>query len=351
MTTPRLRGAIIGFGNVAELGHLPAWLARADVRLVAVAEPDAGRRARARALLPEATLHADAAALLRTESLDFGAIATPPALHAPLIAAAAAAGAHVLCEKPLVVSLAELDRVRAAVARAGVTLFTVHNWRYSEPFRRVKALLDAGTLGALDAIAVEVTRDGCALGTGNAWRTQGALAGGGILVDHGWHAFYLLLGLAGERPRSIAARLERRRYVTADVEDTACCTIEFPSLSARIDLTWAGHERRTRWTLGGRAGNVQVTDERIALRREGGVESFVCAESLSAGSHHPEWFGAVIDAFRREIAEPGARGGNFAEAEQCVRLLAGAYASHADGGRPQALRPATAPPMRSSVGA
>jgi len=334
----RLAGAILGFGNVAERGHLGAWRARDDVELVAVAEPDAGRRALAAALLPHVTCYDDAATLLRRERVDFVDIAAPPALHAQLVVAAAAAGVHVLCEKPLVISFAELRRVRDAIARAGVTLFTVHNWVHSEPYRRVRELIDAGAVGRLASVAIDVTRDGCAAAAGKGWRMRGTLAGGGILVDHGWHAFYLLLAFTRERAISIRAMFDRRRYVDADVEDTAHCTIEFPTVAARVDLTWAGERRHTGWDLRGDAGVIHVADDRIEVRGGGRTETLVCAESLSDGSHHPGWFGAVIDAFRREIDEPGARGANFAEAEQCLHLLAAAYASGADGGRRHVLR-------------
>jgi predicted dehydrogenase len=330
---PNLRGAILGFGNVAERGHLPAWLARADMSIVAVAEPDAERQARARALLPHASIFGDPYALLRDVKLDFVDIATPPTLHAPLITAAANARVHVICEKPLTVSADEYHRLRTAVTNAGVTLFTVHNWKYSEPFRRVRALLDDGAIGALTGITFETTRDGCARSAGNDWRMRNELAGGGILVDHGWHAFYLMLALANERPRAIRAQLARRRYLAADVEDSADCTIEFPSLTGQLNLTWAGRERRTHWRLQGQDGHIDVTDDRVSVRRNGHVESFICSQSLSAGSHHPEWFGEVIDAFRREIIDPAARGENLAEAEQCVQLLSLAYASHANAAR------------------
>ncbi|HVN86523.1 MAG TPA: Gfo/Idh/MocA family oxidoreductase [Candidatus Binatia bacterium] len=335
--TSALRGGIIGFGHVAEHGHLNAWRARRDMDIVAVADPDPERQARARALVPTAAVFADPHALLRDAALDFVDIATPPALHAPFIIAAAEAGRHVICEKPLAISADEYRRVRDAVMRANVTLFTVHNWKYSEPFRRVRALLDDGAIGRLTGIAFETTRDGCAGSAGTDWRMRSALAGGGILVDHGWHAFYLMLGLVNERPRAIRAELARRRYVAADVEDSAQCTIEFPSLTGRLDLTWAGRERRTRWRLEGQHGRIEVTDDRVLVRRNGHSESFVCTQSLSAGSHHPEWFGAVIDAFRREILDPRARGENLAEAEQCVQLLSLAYASSANAARAEQL--------------
>jgi predicted dehydrogenase len=332
-----LRGAIVGFGNVAEHGHLPAWLAQDAMRVVAVGEPDPERRARARELLPEAEIFADPGEMLREVRLDFIDIATPPSLHAPWITAAADAGLHIVCEKPLAVSAEDYRRAREAVARAGVTLFTVHNWKYSEPFRRVRALLDDGAIGPLTEIRFETTRDGCARSAGNDWRTTNALAGGGILVDHGWHAFYLMLALASERPLAIRAELARRRYLAADVEDSAHCTIEFPSLVGQLDLTWAGNERRTLWRLEGREGSIKVDDDRLSVERHGRAELLTCAQSLSAGSHHPEWFAAVVEAFYREIVDPTVRGENLAEAGQCVELLSLAYASHAAQAQLQSL--------------
>jgi len=326
----RLRGAIIGFGKVAEIAHLPAWLARDDVTIVAVAEPDATRRARAAELLPAAKLYEDSSALLReAATLDFVDIATPPALHAPLIVASARAGLHVVCEKPLVVSTAEYRRVRDTVRKAGVVLFTVHNWKYSEPFTRVRALLDADAIGPLRSITLETVRNGCAESVAG-WRTSAAVAGGGILVDHGWHGFYIMLGLARQRPRAVRAELARRRYLTTDVEDSARCTVTFPTVTGRLLLTWAGTERRTRWLLEGREGVIEVDDDRVSMRRGEEVESFVCSESLSAGSQHPEWFGRVIDAFQRELQDPTVRGENLLEAGQCIKLLSLAYASHAE---------------------
>jgi predicted dehydrogenase len=343
----QLRGALVGFGNVAEHGHLPAWLARDDVQLVAVVEPDAARRARAQEQLPGVTVHDDLEPLLRTIGLDFVDVATPPALHVPIIMAAAEAGVHVLCEKPLAVSPIEYDRAYEAVTRAGVVLFTVDNWKHSEPFRRVRTLVDDGRIGPLRGVVFEVTRVGCARSAGEDWRTHRALAGGGILVDHGWHSFYLMLELAGEPVRAVGATFHRSRYLDADVEDTAHCTVQFPSCVGRLDLTWAGHERRTRWHLEGRDGEIEVLEDRIMVRSGGRSETFTCAASLSSSSHHPAWFNGVIDAFRREIDDPAVRGTNLAQAGQCVELLSRAYAvSGVTAPRPHA---ATGPGVPSSA--
>ena len=331
------RTALLGFGHVAEHGHLPAWLARQDFALVAVAEPDPARRAVAERLLPQARLYAGAAALFAAEPLDAVDIAAPPALHAPLAVAAAQVGAHILCEKPLATSLADYQAMRDAARGASVALCTVHNWKHSEQFSVLAALLGEDGVGRPQHVRLETIRAGRAVSVGSEWRGDAALAGGGILVDHGWHALYLLLGLAGERPTRIQATIERRRYTSADVEDTASCQIEFPSLTGEIFLTWAGAARSTRWAVRGSEGSVTLADAGGEVERRGERRALTFAGSLSAGSHHPDWFAAVLDNFAAEIEQPARRGRNLVEAESCVLLTALAYASSAQGGQPLAV--------------
>jgi len=328
MTRPR-NGAIVGFGNVAANGHLPIWRDRRDFRIVAVADAAADRRALAERLLPGVRTYPHHDDLLRHEQLDFVDIATPPAWHAPAIVAAARAGVDVLCEKPLTPSLKDYRAVRGAVGHAGVVLHTVHNWKYSEAFRTVRQLLAEGSLGRLTTVAFDTARNGCAGSTGDNWRVQAGVAGGGILVDHGWHLFYLLLSLAEEQPSRVRATLARHRYVDAEVEDTAVCQIEFPSLAAEIHLTWAATERRTRWRFVGEDGELLIDEDRVLLQRKAARHTRYLTTALSAGSYHPEWFDGVIDSFRAELDDPHLRGTNQAEAEWCLLMLNLAYASDA----------------------
>jgi len=330
--TPR-RTALLGFGHVAEHGHLPAWRQRQDFTLVAVADPDPNRRAAARRLLPDARVYDDPAEALSAPGLDAVSIATPPAWHAPLALRAAERGLHILCEKPLTTSPAEYRAVVSAATATDVTVYTVHNWKHSEQFQHMAALLAEGAVGQPTDIRIETIRSGRAVSIGQEWRGDAALAGGGILVDHGWHALYLLLALAGAAPRRIRAITERRRFVDAAVEDTVTCEIEFASLRGEIFLTWAGERRHTSWQARGPRGTLRLADDRGELRHGETVRELSFARSLSDGSHHPDWFGAVLDGFAAEIADPARRGGNLAEAERCVLLTALAYASAADDGR------------------
>ena len=326
-----VRLGLLGFGHVAEHGHAPQWSRRADFRVAAVADPSPRRRARARELFPAAAVYEDARALLAHETIDAVDIASPPATHAGLCLRSAAAGRHILCEKPLVGTLAELAAVRAAAAAAGVALVTVHNWKQAEQYRQVAAVLDAGAIGALRRVRIEVERVGHSASAGADWRVDRSQAGGGILVDHGWHAFYLLLGMARQRPRRVRAVVERRRYAELEVEDTATCTVDFDSLRAELFLTWAGAQRRNRWELEGDGGRLWVEGDGGALDRVAARTRLSFAASLSEGSYHSGWFAAVIEELRREIDDPVARGRNLREAELCLTLTVLAYASGASG--------------------
>jgi predicted dehydrogenase len=323
--------ALVGFGNVAERGHLPAWLQRADFRIVAAADTDERRRVRVAELLPDVRVYERAEDLLREERPDVVDIATPPCWHAPLALPALAAGCHVLCEKPLATSPGDHEMLVRATRESGTTLFTVHNWKHSAQFAAVTALLSEGAIGRLVHIRLETVRASSAACVGASWRHDPDVAGGGILFDHGWHAFYLLASLAGRRPAQVSARVARERH--DGVEHAADCRLDFGALSGEIHLTWAGAGRRTVWTLQGTDGSLVAEDGHLDLHRGGETQRLAFARSLSEGSHHPEWFGGVIEDFVREIDDRAARGRNLVEAALCFTLTRLAYESAACEGR------------------
>ena len=80
-----LRGALIGFGNVAALGHLPGWQSRADMKIVAATDPVGARRATFLQACPDGRWYGSVDDLLSGETLDFVDICTPPSSHATLI--------------------------------------------------------------------------------------------------------------------------------------------------------------------------------------------------------------------------------------------------------------------------
>jgi predicted dehydrogenase len=322
-----MRGALIGVGNVALHGHLPGWLERRDVRLAAGADPRDGGREEFLARVPAARWHASAERLLEEERPDFVDICTPPGLHAPLAVLALSRGAHVLCEKPLVLSREELDRVRSAARRAGRVVQTVHNWRHAPAMRRVRDLLRSGSAGRIRSWSWETLRAGPAAaaqeGPSN-WRLDPALAGGGILADHGWHALYLLHEWLGGEPVRLRARLERRAAGASPLEDTATLELEYPEARASVFLTWASDRRANRLEIEGEAGRILLDGSRVAFYPNDSAAPVTVFDVplLCAGSQHPDWFTGVVEGFLAEVRGRVPAGANLAESEFCVDLLA-----------------------------
>ena len=323
-----LRGAIIGLGNVALDGHLPGWLAGAEARIVAVTDVEGARRTEAAARLPRARWYDSTGDLLAGEALDFVDICTPPSSHAELVAAALRRGLHVLCEKPLVGSPDELAAVAQLAAATDRVLHAVHNWHHAPIVRRTRELVRDGAIGQVVRVVWETLRTRPAAPhdtqAGN-WRTDPAIAGGGVLTDHGWHVFYVLRRWIGREPLAVSAALERRRHLQLPVEDTARLQLVFPGATAEVFLTWAADVRRNWVKLTGTDGTLCLEDDTLVLSRRHGApreQRWPCPPALSDGSHHPDWFGPVADRFLAEIAGSAPRGENLAEAALCVALEA-----------------------------
>ena len=339
MTTPAetspLRGALIGVGRVARHGHLPGWRAFGDVALAAAADARPEGRDEFLAAYPSARWYDSAEELLAREELDFADVCTPPAEHARLAEAALGRGLHVLCEKPLALTSGEIAPLAAAARAADRALVTVHNWKHAPALAKVTELVVSGAVGAIRRIGWETRRrePAATQGAGN-WRTDPSLAGGGILVDHGWHALYVLKQWLRGRPRTVSARLEKRRDAAFPVEDTASVALEWNGASAEIFLTWADSERRNRVAIEGDRGTLTLDNGRLTLDAAGGAPRVFELPSLAEGSHHPDWFCGVAREFEGEVRDPARRGANLEEASFCAETLARAYASSRAGGAP-----------------
>jgi predicted dehydrogenase len=295
----------------------------------------AAQRAQLQALLPEVRCYECLDTLLEHEEVDFLDVCTPPALHEAGILRACAAGLHVLCEKPLTFTAAALQRIMTAATAANVLVFSVHNWKYAPLFQTLKRLLNEGVIGTPSYVEFTTLRTQPAGTTG--WRLDPQVAGGGIVLDHGWHAFYLLPFLVGAAPQTIAATLERRLFLSAGVEDTVTCEMTFPSAQARLHLTWAAAHRGNFGVVRGERGAIRLDDSRLVILPQGRApQEIVFAQALSAGSYHPDWFAALLPDFQAELGDEAQRGHNLREAEMCLRLTLLAYHSAAQHARPLA---------------
>ncbi len=192
----RMRLAIVGCGNISRL-NAPGYLRHSRCEVVALCDvrPERAKQ-RAREWGIDPRVYADLAQVLSDDGVDAVELLTPTWMHADQIVAALQAGKHVSCQKPLAISVAEADRVAAAVARARTTFRVTENFLYYPPIRKAKELLDAGVIGEPSLVRIHTTRAQHVVGLtmplepdAVAWRRDPAKNPGGVLFDDGVHKY------------------------------------------------------------------------------------------------------------------------------------------------------------------
>ncbi|MBI3013368.1 MAG: Gfo/Idh/MocA family oxidoreductase [Elusimicrobia bacterium] len=328
-----MRGALIGLGNVALNGHLPAWNKETQFQIVAGVDMDRERCGAYQKVMTQSQVYSS---LKECESLnlDFVDVCTPPHTHAALVVEALERGYHVICEKPLALSSAELERIESAGKKSSRLVCAVHNWKYAPLCRKISEIVERGDIGKVRTVVWYVLRQGPAVTTdAENWRLDPKRAGGGILMDHGWHAFYLLMQWMNSVPCQVRATLENRLEESLPVEDTVKVLLDFESAgegtaASEIFLTWASRLRRNWGVIEGSQGVIRMEDGSLKLERAGQKDETILFEPLSAGSHHPDWFEGVIREFQGEIENQNQRGTNLQVAKNCLRLIEKSKESH-----------------------
>ena len=338
--TRSLQGALIGFGFIAEKGHVPAYLSAPDqFRIVAVADVCAARREKARQVLPHARIYADTKTLLSAEArqLDFVDIATPPCDHAAIAHAAFEHGLHVFCEKPIATSAADARSMLDHATAAKRVFFPSHNYKHAPVIKAIRRVLESGDIGPIHLVTLDTFRTTHAKGVAEwhpDWRRIRKTSGGGIAMDHGSHTFYLAFDWLASQPTAITAKMSN--LSTFDTEDNFSCTVTFPTGIAVAQLTWNSGFRKVIYTIHGASGAIKVEDDDVEIhrRRAGGQ---IDVERLSAASHwmhagHAEWFKPLQGQFAEAIRTGQWVSQEARDAAMCVQLIETAYASaRADG--------------------
>ncbi|GAA0600614.1 Gfo/Idh/MocA family oxidoreductase [Kribbella sandramycini] len=169
--------------------------------------------------------------------------------HRALVERAAAAGAHVLCEKPLATEVADGEAMLAACAAAGSILMIAYPVRFAPSYLRLRAMVEAGRLG--DVFAVLGTNNGKIPYDSRQWFTDATLAGGGALVDHTVHCADLIDGLTGGASATrVYAASNRILHQDKDVavETGGLVTVTYDNgLLATIDCSWSVPDNGPTW--------------------------------------------------------------------------------------------------------
>lgn len=200
---------------------------------------------------------------LARDDIDVITISTPSGTHADIAIKAAKAGKHVICEKPLDVSLSQIDAMIKACDDAGVRLGGIFNTRFTAGAIAVKQAVDSGRFGRLTF--------GQAFGPwwrdqdyydSSDWKGTWALDGGGALMNQGIHSVDLLQWLMGSPVKRLSGHIATLAHDSIEVEDTGSASLEFANgalgIIACTTSMWPGHFRTI--TLAGTDGTATLAD-------------------------------------------------------------------------------------------
>ncbi len=220
MTEPH-RIAVVGLG----IGQMHVWsLRRMKDRftIAAVCDVDPAKAEAAAERTGADVVSFDD--LLQRDDIAIVDLCTPPGLHLEQATAAMEAGKDVVCEKPLVASLADVDALTRTEAATGRTVMPIFQYRYGNGLQKVKALVDAGLAGRAYTSTVEVAWRRRADYYAVPWRGRWATELGGVLLSQAIHALDMLTYIAGP-PTSVFCRTTTR-VNDIEVEDCAAASLE-----------------------------------------------------------------------------------------------------------------------------
>lgn len=254
---------IIGLGMISEF-HAKAMRAMRGGHLSCAFSRTPNERARKFADEYGVTVYTgDFKAFLAHPGLDVVTVATPSGAHLEPAAAAARAGKHVVCEKPLETTLERCDRMIAACKRAGVLLGGIFPSRTLGAVQEMKRAVRAGRFGKLTVCSATIPwHRPQSYYDGGGWRGTWKLDGGGALMNQAIHTVDLLQWLAGPvaEIQAAAGCLAHRRI---EVEDSAVAALRFKNgalgLIAASTAMWPGAPREVR--LSGERGSAWLRDD------------------------------------------------------------------------------------------
>lgn len=251
----KLKIGLVGAGNIAGSAHLPAYQKRTDIDLVAIADLNLGRAQDAAKKYGVPHAYASVEEMLQKEDLDCVDICVWNGSHAPVAIAAAKAGKHVLCEKPMSLNVESALQMEKAIREAGVTFMVAVPRRFHSEVTLLMDMVNEGKLGNIYyAKTAMIRRRGTPIG----WFTDTRKSGGGPVLDIGVHCIDCTWYLMGRpKPVRVSANVshaignfatkgvDRWKALDSDVtafdtEDSAAGAIHFENGATMLfEVSWA----------------------------------------------------------------------------------------------------------------
>jgi len=260
----RIQWGIIGCGVIAPW-HADSVVQSEYADLVAVCDIDEERGKTFAERYGGVAFYKDYRQMLREGGVEAVSICTPSGLHAEMTVAAAEAGVHVLCEKPMAITVPQLDAMMEAVSKAGIKLGVIFQRRTYETSKRVREAVQSGLLGqmTLGDAYLKYYRSPVYYRSAD-WRATWELDGGGALMNQGVHGIDLLLWIMGD-VESVYAKAEAK-VRDIEVEDTCVALLTFKNGAYGVieGTTSSNPGEPTALYLHGEKGTIILDDKGIS---------------------------------------------------------------------------------------
>lgn len=251
---------LLGAGDIVRKRVLPAMLSLENCHPLAVTRGRSDRAEEFAAANGIERAYTSLGEMLADSDVHAVYIASPVHLHAEHAIAAAVAGKHILCEKPMALTAGECREMIAAADSNGVTLGVAYYRRFYPVVRRIKQLIDAGEIGRPVIVHISTfERFDPAPDDPRRWFIEKEKSGGGPMMDFGCHRIEVLLNLFGpvERVESLNSNVLYER----NVEDTSAALMKFASgPTATLTVTHAAADSRDSVDIFGTEGAIHVAN-------------------------------------------------------------------------------------------
>ena len=340
--TDKVKFGIIGTGVIAPF-HADSIAASELAELVAVCDIDEPKAREFSQNYGNVPVYTDYREMLDRAGVEAVSICTPSGLHSEMTIEAAQRGVHVLCEKPMAITLGQMDAMLDAVKSSGIKLEVIFQRRTSPVSQKVRQAVQSGALGQLvlgDAY-LKYYRSPAYYKSAD-WRATWELDGGGALMNQGVHGVDLLLWIMGSPVQSVYGKAEAK-VRDIEVEDTALAIVTFEngawgviegttSCNPGETTTFAFHgEKGTiifgdrgveKWAVASSKEEVAQHDPSQEVTAEGALKSTSDPKAVAAAGHRFQ----VDDLCRavREDREPFVTGES---ARKAVELILAIYES------------------------
>lgn len=320
---------IIGAGNIAA-HHVKGYVSN-GANVVAIADVSLAMLERRKKDWHVERTFSDYQELLAQADIDAVSICTPNAYHHPATLAAAKAGKHILCEKPLSLSLDQAQEMIDICKQAGVMLQINHHLRSNPAAYKAKQMIDKGDLGRITFIRLRQAHDWGGLANVSDNFGKRSLSGGGTMLDNGCHMFDLASYFGGE-VEEVYARTATLKF-DIEVEDVSISTLKFKSGAlGDVENAWNATGWEEGFWIYGTLGSLEYTNRygkpimRHSYRFSPGTTwdaTDVTHYDFTGESNHTRHIGNFLAAIRgeREVICRGEDG------KQAVKLVLASYES------------------------